>query len=190
MAKKKVVKSRKKPQLLEFKVSLIGTSPLVWRKFEAHDFILLGELHALIQVTMGQETAHLYEFEIDGKQFVPPDPDVGGEDIERLELRSILNGKTSFQYIYDFGDGWEHEVEITRVLKDDPRRRYPICTGGENACPPEDCGGIHGFATLKKTLAGPKSKAKDELLTWLGGFYDSKTFDPNMINRLFLWSDV
>lgn len=183
MAKKKT-----KPQLFEFKVSLLGTSPLVWRRFEAHDIIQLGELHTLLQMIMGWEATHLYEFEIDGKRYVPPDPDEDGKEIEHLELREVLNGKTRFQYMYDFGDGWEHKVEVTRNLEHDQRKRYPLCTGGENACPPEDCGGIHGFSNLKKTLAGPVSNSKDELLAWVGGFYDPNTFDPNMVNRL-LWSD-
>lgn len=67
------------------------------------------------------------------------------------------------------------------------RLNYPICVGGENACPPEDCGGIHGFEELKKTLTGKDSEEKDEMLAWMGGFYNPKTFDPNFVNKHFLW---
>ncbi len=66
---------------------------------------------------------------------------------------------------------------------------YPACIAGENACPPEDCGGIPGFEDLKSTLAGKESQEKDELLTWLGGFYNPTTFDPNFVNKYLLWTE-
>jgi hypothetical protein len=51
-------------------------------------------------------------------------------------------------YLYDFGDGWEHKVELEKILPREAGVRYPICLGGERVCPPEDCGGIPG---LRKT---------------------------------------
>ena len=41
------------PKVFEFKVSLPGTKPLVWRSLLAHEFIELEELHGLIQIAMG-----------------------------------------------------------------------------------------------------------------------------------------
>ena len=190
MTKKKSA-ARKTPKVYEFTISLLNTNPLVWRKFLAHEFIELPDLHMLIQMTMGWEARHLYSFEINKKTY--SDGDSASEmnilDDEGVLLCDVLGNTTKFIYIYDFGDHWLHQVEVTKTLDHDPRLNYPICIGGENACPPEDCGGIGGFEQLKATLIGKDSEEKTEMLTWLGGFYNPATFDPNFVNKHFLWAD-
>ena len=192
MAKKKSKKVAKKriPKVYELKISLDDTNPEVWRKVLVHEIIELYELHMLIQLVMGWDNTHLFSFKIDGKFY--SDEESAFElkntfDCEGLELRDVLGDCKSFAYIYDFGDGWEHKIEITQVLEDDLRVRYPICIGGENACPPEDCGGPHRFEMLKATLAGKDNEEKDELLSWVGGYYNPFSFDANFVNRFFLW---
>jgi hypothetical protein len=59
---------------------------------------------------------------------------------------------------------------------------YPGCTGGEGACPPEDCGGTGGFADLKELLAGPPSPDRKEMLAWAGDEYDPAHFDLTVAN--------
>lgn len=196
MAKKKTAlkKVTTKPKVYQFKVSLKGTSPLVWRSFLTHEFIELDELHDLIQITMGWKNSHLYSFEINKKSYSNMDDDMGfGDktlDAEGVLLCDILKDVKSFTYIYDFGDSWIHEVEIIKTLEHNPRMVYPVCIDGDNACPPEDCGGIAGFEDFKKILSGKKCAEQDELLEWVGGFYNPFTFDPNIINQYFLWADV
>ena len=191
MAKKKSI-SRKKPKVYEFSISLANTKPLVRRKVLAHEFIELQELHMLIQMSIGWEARHLYSFEINKKIYsdgaFSTDTE-GAIDDEDVLLRDALGSTKKFTYTYDFGDHWVHQVEITKVLDHDPRIHYPVCIAGENACPPEDCGGIGGFEQLKATLTGKDSEEKNEMLTWLGGFYDPTTFDPNFVNKHFLWAD-
>jgi hypothetical protein len=60
--------------------------------------------------------------------------------------------KLKFIYKYDFGDSWEHEVLVEEVLPPDPDFKHPVCLGGANACPPEDCGGIPGYYDLLAAL--------------------------------------
>jgi hypothetical protein len=193
MAKKKSSRQKNKfkviPKVYEFKVTLQGTEPLVWRKFLAHEFIELSELHMLIQMTMGWEASHLYEFKINDKSYSESDglDELDMEEAEGVMLCEVLGSVKKFKYIYDFGDNWSHEIEIMRTLETDPRMYYPVCVGGENACPPEDCGGIYGFDQLKKTISGEESREKDELLSWIGGYYNPSTFDPNFVNKHLLW---
>lgn len=189
MAKKKT--ATKKPKVYEFTVTLKETAPVVWRKFLAHEFIELNELHMLIQMTMGWENTHLFSFEINGKSY--SDSESAFEmantiDSDGIELRDVLKDSKKFEYIYDFGDDWLHQIEITNVLDDDSRMNYPVCIAGENACPPEDCGGTHAFERLKSILIGKDGDEKDEMLTWLGGFYNPHTFDPNFVNKYILWA--
>lgn len=190
--KSKLLNKVKSNKVLEFKVSLQGTSPVVWRSFLAHEFIELPELHMLIQMSMGWQAYHLYEFKINDKSYTDAESALEMKAVsdEGVLLCDILGSSKKFSYIYDFGDGWKHEVQITKTLEHDPRVNYPVCTGGENACPPEDCGGPPGFERLKQTLAGKDSEEKDELLSWVGGYYNPSTFDPNFVNRYFLWADV
>jgi hypothetical protein len=190
MAKKKTA-THKKPKVYEFTISLANTTPLVWRKVLAHEFIELPELHMLIQMSMGWEARHLYSFEINKKTYSDGESatEMNNLDDEGVLLSDALGNTKKFIYTYDFGDHWVHQVEINQELDHDPRMNYPICIGGENACPPEDCGGIGGFEQLKVTLAGKDSKEKNEMLTWLGGFYSPTTFDPNFVNKHFFWAD-
>lgn len=190
MAKKKSAKHIA-PKVFEITVSLMNTKPLVWRKVLAHEFIELPDLHMLIQMAMGWEARHLYSFEINKKLYSDSEnaSEINHLDDEGVSLTEALGGSKKFTYTYDFGDHWVHEIEITQVLNHDPRMNYPVCIAGENACPPEDCGGIGGFEQLKATLAGKDSAEKNEMLIWLGGFYDPRTFDPNFVNKHFLWAD-
>ena len=45
-------------------------------------------------------------------------------------------------YVYDFGDNWEHKIQLEKILPREKDIKYPICIKGKRACPPEDCGGI------------------------------------------------
>ena len=69
----------------------------------------------------------------------------------------------------------------------DDRVSYPICIGGARACPPEDCGGTSGYENLLRILASPKDPEHDELLRWVGGYFDPEGFDANAVNRA-LWT--
>lgn len=111
-------------------------------------------------------------------------------EAEGVMFADVIKDSSKFSYTYDFGDGWHHVIEIVKVLEHDPHMNYPAYIAGENACPPEDCGGPYGFENLKKALAGKDGKQKNEALSWVKGFYDPKTFDPNFINRYLLWADI
>ena len=85
-------------------------------------------------------------------------------------------------YTYDFGDGWDHTIRLEAVLPradDAPRVR---CTAGRRACPPEDVGGVPGFAVLLDVLADPAAARRDpelaDLLEWLESLYGGEGFDP------------
>lgn len=178
-----------KPIVYDITITLAETSPKVWRKVLVHDFIELNELHILIQMAMGWKNYHLFSFEINGRTYSDAETalEMSYLDASEALLCDVIGTAKKFSYTYDFGDNWHHEIEVTNKLKHDPRFKYPACIGGENACPPEGCGGPHGFDKLKQTLLDKESEERDELLTWLGGFYDPRTFDPNFVNNHFFW---
>jgi len=88
----------------------------------------------------------------------------------------------SMAYTYDFGDDWQHEVVLEDVAVPTPRTRYPRCADGEGACPPEDCGGPHGYQDLLGVLADRNHPEHDSMLEWLGGRRDPAAFDPRSVH--------
>jgi hypothetical protein len=78
---------------------------------------------------------------VDGKSFSEPNSDWDVTDSRLLTLNKIFaEGKTSFQYEYDLGDGWVHEITLKKHIESVSTK--PACIGGARACPPEDCGGV------------------------------------------------
>lgn len=188
MAKKSDFRKRPQDQIFTLHISLEGTSPVVWRRLMVPGLFTLDKLHSVLQLVMGWQMSHLYDFEIKGERYAEPD------DFDETKVKSLAAGLASavkdqktFFYNYDFGDGWRHKVTVEDVHARDEMFNYPICIGGENACPPEDCGGAPGFDELKKTLANKKNPEYKERLQWVGGYYDPKSFDANRINRDMLW---
>src|SRR5262249_11162216 len=78
--------------------------------------------------------------------------------------RDVLKSrKTVIDYIYDFGDCWEHRLAVTDVRAGEPGVPYPRYIGGERHGPPEDCGGIPDFYELLEALADPNHPSHADL---------------------------
>jgi hypothetical protein len=90
------------------------------------------------------------------------------------------------RYTYDFGDAWEHEIALEKVLGADPEQLYPSCVAGRGACPPEDCGSIWGYARLREVLADPSDDEHARMLEWLelesASDFDAAAFEIAPVN--------
>jgi hypothetical protein len=112
---------------------------------------------------------------------------MGGEMLneQRYQLADLAPAaKAKFTYEYDFGDGWQHDLVVEKVLPPDPALKHPVCLGGANACPPDDCGGIPGYYDLLATLANPKHPEHADMKAWIGGAWDAAQFDLAATNAL------
>ena len=67
---------------------------------------------------------------------------------------------------------------MEKVLDHDETAGYPRCTGGRRAAPPDDCGGIWGYAELVEVLNDPADQEHNDRLEWLG-LDDAAEFDPD-----------
>ena len=149
----------------------------------------LGQLHWVIQFAMGWTNSHLHSFEIQGIEYGVPMPDLGFDDIEVCDeqtvvLSKIIPGeKFKFSYLYDFGDSWEHEILVEKVLDVDPAIDYPVCIKAKRACPPEDCGGTWGYQGFLEAIQDPGHPEHEEMLEWVGGSFDSEAVDLDEVNR-------
>jgi hypothetical protein len=146
--------------VLQLKVSLVGVSdPPVWRRLLVPASMRLGRLHDVIQAAMGWEDYHLHAFTANDVDYGPPDPELGHRNERRVALGDVISERGDrMRYVYDFGDHWRHDVVVEKVLTAEAGARYPICLTGKGRCPPEDCGGVWGYAELRETLADRPTK--------------------------------
>ena len=176
--------------LYQFKVTLMGIDPPIWRRIQIRD-CTLDELHEHVQAAMGWTNTHLHDFEIKGKRYGDPELiDDGFLDFECIDSTCIKisdivpkNGKRfTFKYEYDFGDSWEHDILFEGCPAVDPEAKYPLCLEGARACPPEDVGGVWGYADFLEALADPKHEQHDEFVKWAGWFKPEK-FDAKKTTK-------
>jgi len=178
-------------RLFQFRISLKEIEPEIWRRIQVKD-CSLDRLHLHIQVAMGWENYHLYQFKIDGVIHGDPellcegfmdDPEVIDSDATRLSDIVPRDGKRfQFEYEYDFGDCWEHDVLFEGCLRAEKGTRYPVCLEGERACPPEDVGGTYGYAEYLEALADPEHEEHQSWLEWRGKF-DPEKFDAEAVTK-------
>ncbi|MCK4613418.1 MAG: plasmid pRiA4b ORF-3 family protein [Thermoplasmata archaeon] len=174
----------------QFKISLKGAKPPIWRRIQVPETYSFWDLHVAIQDAMGWDDYHLHEFEI-------VNPSTGAK--MRIGLpegdydEEVLPGwkqkishyfsmeKPLAGYIYDFGDWWEHRIRLEKIVPRDKDIDYPICIKGKRACPPEDCGGISRYYEFLETIKDPENKEHEDMLEWVGGGFDPERFDPEEV---------
>jgi DNA-binding XRE family transcriptional regulator len=166
------------------KVTLEGIRPPIWRRFVVPAGISLAQLHRVLQIVMGWTDSHLHQFERGRVIYGLPDPDFGGEheDERRARLDAVLERKADWMtYEYDFGDSWTHRVVLEKIEEADAARSAVI-VAGKRACPPEDCGGVGGYARVVSAAQDPDHPEHQEVREWLGGEFDPAAFDLVAIN--------
>lgn len=168
-------------EIATIRIELVDTDPLIWRAVEVPTSITLKALHDIIQAVMGWFDCHLWEFTVATRKYgLPMDEDWGTEprfEASKVRLRDVLApGKTIIDYLYDFGDSWEHRLTVSGVRQGDSALSYPRYIGGERNSPPEDCGGIPGFYELLDAIADPDHPNHADMVEWLDD-YDPETFD-------------
>jgi len=180
--------------IYQIKVTLRGAKPSVWRRIEVRGDATLGELHAIIQMAMGWTNSHLHHF-IVGKspnlRFIGAPDQYEGDDLmdeeneDEIMISQVLSAaKSKITYEYDFGDSWEHEVALEKIMEAEAGAHYPRCIAGENACPPEDVGGVWGYVDFLQAINNPEHNQHEEFLEWVGGEFDPEEFDLDAVNEL------
>ncbi|MFH0959121.1 MAG: plasmid pRiA4b ORF-3 family protein [Pseudomonadota bacterium] len=167
------------------KIQLLDIEPKIWRRFLVPANITLDRLHDVIQIVMGWTNSHLHEFTIGKKRYTEfRESKEDGLECGRYRLVDLIKQKNrTFRYLYDFGDGWEHELTIEENNYFNPERGIELtCLEGERACPPEDVGGVPGYVEFCKILKDPHNEEYETYMEWSGGDYDSERFDVDPIN--------
>jgi hypothetical protein len=170
----------------QLKITLKGIRPPIWRRVLVKSSTTLQQLHLIVQEAMGWQNYHMHQFSIAGIDYGQPEPDyefdVHSENNVKLS-QVVLGEKFKFSYMYDFGDGWEHEILVEKELPYSSDIHYPVCTTGKRACPPEDCGGPWGYPDFLAIMTDPSHPEYEERMEWLGGSFDPDVFNIDEVNQ-------
>ncbi|MEI8182962.1 MAG: plasmid pRiA4b ORF-3 family protein [Desulfomonile sp.] len=169
----------------QMKVTLKGIRPPIWRRIQVPANFKLKAFEVILQTVMGWGGGHLHEFDIHGVSYGDLSQFEKGDvlDEKKIRLDQLITGeKEKFFYVYDFGDNWEHEILLEKILPIDPGTQYPVCLSGKRSCPPEDSGGPWGYEELLEIIKNPEHSEHEDTLEWLGGDFDPEWFDRETIN--------
>jgi hypothetical protein len=180
-------KSEQPSSIYQLLVTLKDCQPPIWRRIQVPGDIALSRLHAVLQIVMGWTNSHLHHFKAGGRYYGEPDPEFA-DMIEVVDERQVrLNQiapdvKARFVYEYDFGDSWEHELVVEKILSPEKGAQYPCCMDGQRACPPEDVGGVWGYQDFLEAMRDPRHPEHEDMVEWIGGEFDPKAFDVRGVN--------
>jgi hypothetical protein len=183
--------SKAVPNIFTLRVELAESVPSIWRQIEIDSRATLEVLHHVLQAAMGWTDSHLHEFEIAGKRYADPEDDEYGDFPDTLDeslftLKDLVKKGKTFAYLYDFGDGWRHNITVNATS---PAHRSICDVGnawiedGQRACPPEDCGGIWSYQDFLKDDADELNGDEAlEFREWAGLDFDPERFDRKAAN--------
>ena len=165
------------------RITLVGSSPRVWREIAVPSTIKLTSLAHVIALAMGWEESHLsmfkkwrkeYHVYMDGADMY----DYPIEDASKYALCDLLGAGEEMTFIYDFGDNWRHTVKVLDCQEYGKEEKQQIrLLDGKNACPPNDVGGISGYKEMLNVIKeDPDSDEAWEYYMWLGCKWDEKFF--------------
>ena len=189
--KKQMTTSNKMPkrraqEVYQLKITLKGSKPPIWRRVQVRSEITLAQLHDVIQIAMGWTDSHLHQFTVHGEAFGRPDDEgLDVHDENKACLWRLVGLRDSFLYEYDFGDDWQHQVVVEKVLPVETGAVYPLCVTGKRACPPEDVGGVWGYGDFLEAIKDPMHPDHQEMLDWIDEDFDPAAFDPAGVNLRF-----
>ncbi len=137
--------------IYQAKISLRNIRPPIWRRFLLRADLSLSDLHIIIQTAMDWEGYHLHAFTLKNKGRIVREFEAGEEESTRL-YEVLKREGAKLCYTYDFGDSWDHEILLQKILPSDPTWTHPVCLAGKRAAPPEDCGGAWNYGWIMEVL--------------------------------------
>jgi hypothetical protein len=179
-------------RVYQFRITLLEANPLIWRRIQVKN-CTLDKLHEHVQLAMGWTNSHLHHFRIGMHLYGDPMlmqenfADLNYGDSTSTKISEILprtGRRFRFGYKYDFGDDWQHDIVFEGCLRAERGKRYPVCVEGARACPPEDVGGVWGYAECLEALANPNHERHEEFSEWIGGSFNPEDFDPATATKM------
>jgi len=174
----------------QFKITLKGITPRIWRRIQVPETYTFWDLSVAIQDAMDWGGHHLHEFRIlNPKTGVEDEIGLPDEEFDRYVLKGWKTKIASYfsrdnkraDYVYDFGDYWEHMLLLEKILLKEPGRTYPRCIAGKRNSPPDDVGSIPGYEEFVEIMNNPDHEEHDEMVEWYGDDYEPEHFDCEQV---------
>ena len=184
---------KKFDKVYQFKVTLLDIRPPIWRRIQVPETYSFWDLHVAIQDAMGWYDCHLHKFDIANPktgrrdEIGIPFEDFGNDMGTIAGWKNLIADYFSMEnkscdYVYDFGDNWNHRILLEKIIPHEKGAKYPICIKGKRACPHEDCGGVWGYMDLLEILDDPEHEEYESMKDWVGDEIDPERFDPKEVH--------
>ena len=171
----------------QLKITIKNSHPPIWRRCVIPAGITFSQLGVLFNEIMGWKGYHLFSFEfrdygirVEELEEDYDDPYYELEEAAETLIDPYMENTKWFTYCYDFGDDWEHRVDIEEILPDCDYD-CPAVLKAKGACPFEDCGGIDGYYHCLEALQDEGHEEHSHLTQWVEdmGYKDpDEPFDP------------
>jgi hypothetical protein len=168
---------------LDLRVTLAEIEPAIWRTLRVPAHLTLGQLHDVLQIAMGWWDSHLHEFRFGEVRIgmVDVENEFFVVDEHAAPLGAVTAAENHFEYLYDFGDSWSHDILVERIREG--AGDEIVCTGGARACPPEDCGSTGGYLNLLEALMDPKHPEHRAMKRWAPRGFSPEKFNMGAVNK-------
>jgi len=173
-------------RVYQFKITLQEIRPPIWRRIQVPETYTFWDLSVAIQSAMDWGGHHLHEFSVLNPKTGVVD-EIGFPDEEygrsvrkgwETKIASYFSKDNKWaEYLYDFGDYWEHDVLLEKILPTEPGMIYPRCIAGKRNTPPDDVGSTDGYEEFVEIMSDPDNEEYEEMKMWYGGDFDPDHFD-------------
>jgi hypothetical protein len=166
-------------EIARLRVEIEEVEPAVIRTLEVPLDIRLDQLNVVLQVAIGWQNCHPYEFRHGDSVYglVSSQNEVNPLPAEKATLADLVKLGHIFDYDYVFGDDWQHTLTIENVSPAEPAVTYPRLISAQGRCPPADIGGPEGYETFLFARANPEHLHHEGMLDW-----DDPDFDPHQLD--------
>jgi hypothetical protein len=173
-------------QIARLRVAIDEVTPAVVRHVEVPIEIRLDDLHFVLQIAIGWQNCHPFEFRLDGTDVEArwglvdkDDPEGSPLPAESATLADLLaQSRQAFHYDYVYGEDWTHTIEVEAILPSDAGTEYPRLVSAQGRCPPADIGGTMGYETYLRAIADPLHLNHEGMREW-----DDADFDPHVVDE-------
>lgn len=183
-------------KVYEFKVILKGYSPNMWRRFQIRSDATLTELGYVILSLYKANASHLIQF-YDKRRgrhgrperffaFPSSNSMFNEYDIRDYKICDLFKTvEDALIFNYDFGDDWEFEVTLKKIIDSDGSEELPRVLSGKGYGIIDDCGGVWGLSRIAYAFEQGFGEDYEMLSDWLGcDEIDLKTFDKDEANEI------
>ncbi len=171
-------------KIARLRIEIDEVTPAVVRRVEVPLDIRLDDLHFVLQIAIGWQNCHPFEFRVDGAAerwglVDKDDPESSPLPAEHATLADLLaHGQRIFRYEYVYGEDWAHTVEVEAIAAADGDTPCPRLISAQGRCPPADIGGAMGYETYLRAIADPLHLNHEGMREW-----DDPDFDPLVVDE-------